>query len=127
MEMQFLSKLVIKHYTYGTTQASYKFHEAVPGVYLIQFESDEDNALDEPSCEYSVTKSTTTSCTRAPLRGAGMGSSHQGLVSSLRSKPERELPAVSGDPLRVEQVLKKKYLLGFEPEVSSDKYRELFI
>ncbi|OWZ03011.1 hypothetical protein PHMEG_00025328 [Phytophthora megakarya] len=133
MEIKFLSKLVSEHaceliyeqYTYATTQGSYKFHEAVPGVYVIQFGLDEDNALDEPSCEYSVTKSTWV-CSCLFMASRLLPCRHvfyirkvlgfeniiptqmldsRWLLSSLRSKPERELPAVSGDPLRIEQVL----------------------
>ncbi|GMF54377.1 unnamed protein product [Phytophthora fragariaefolia] len=64
-EMDFLSKLVSEHacelvyeqYNFATTMAQYKFHEEVPGVYLIQCDTDDDGALDEPNSEYSVPKS----------------------------------------------------------------------
>ncbi|KAK1934612.1 Zinc finger SWIM domain-containing protein 3 [Phytophthora citrophthora] len=63
-EMDFLSKLVSEHacnlvyeqYDYATTAGKYKYHEAAPGVYLIQCNSVDDDAYDEPLSEYSVTK-----------------------------------------------------------------------
>ncbi|GMF55347.1 unnamed protein product [Phytophthora fragariaefolia] len=62
--MQFVSNLVSEHaceliydqYIYATTRAKYKYCETVPNMFLLQHEIDEEDALDEPRCEYSVTK-----------------------------------------------------------------------
>ncbi|GMF52109.1 unnamed protein product [Phytophthora fragariaefolia] len=63
-EMQFVSNLVSEHaceliydqYIYATTRAKYKYCEPVPNMVLLQHDIDGEDALDEPRCEYSVTK-----------------------------------------------------------------------
>ncbi|KAE9285248.1 hypothetical protein PF001_g21996 [Phytophthora fragariae] len=70
-EMQLLSNLISSHaceliyeqYVFATTRGKYKYKEAVPGVFLVQYVSDEEDALDEPTSTYSVMKSEwTCSC-----------------------------------------------------------------
>ncbi|KAE9169284.1 hypothetical protein PF004_g28229 [Phytophthora fragariae] len=63
-EMQLLSNLISSHaceliyeqYVFATTRGKYKYKEAVPGVFLVQYVSDEEDALDEPTSTYSVMK-----------------------------------------------------------------------
>ncbi|GMF50233.1 unnamed protein product [Phytophthora fragariaefolia] len=63
-KMQFISNLVSKHaceliyhqFTYAITRAKYKYCEPVPNMCLLQHDIDEEDVLDEPRCEYSVTK-----------------------------------------------------------------------
>ncbi|KAG6944167.1 hypothetical protein JG688_00017221 [Phytophthora aleatoria] len=63
-EMQFLSNLVSEHacelvyeqYAFATDRAKYKYCEPIPDVIFIQRASEEEDLLDEPLAEYSVTK-----------------------------------------------------------------------
>ncbi|ETI35094.1 hypothetical protein F443_18511 [Phytophthora nicotianae P1569] len=63
-EMQFVSNLVSEHaceliyeqYVYANTKGKYKYCEPVPDVYLLQHVCDDEDALDEPYSEYSITK-----------------------------------------------------------------------
>jgi hypothetical protein len=132
-EMEFLSKLVSEHacefvyeqYNFATTTPKYKFHEAVPGVYLIQCDADDEDALDEPRSEYSVTKSN-WSCSCLFMASRLLPYRHvffirralnfenviptqlldtRWLLSSLRV--ESELPQLSEEPFRVSRVLKE--------------------
>ncbi|ETP04501.1 hypothetical protein F441_18732 [Phytophthora nicotianae CJ01A1] len=106
-EMDFLSKLVSEHacelvyeqYNFVTITTKYNFHEAVPGVYFIRCDADDEDALDEPRSEYSVTKTDwTCSCLFMLLNS-------RWLLSSLRV--ESELPQLSEEPFRVSRVLKE--------------------
>ncbi|ETO63378.1 hypothetical protein F444_18879 [Phytophthora nicotianae P1976] len=105
--MDFLSKLVSEHacelvyeqYNFVTITTKYNFHEAVPGVYFIRCDADDEDALDEPRSEYSVTKTDwTCSCLFMLLNS-------RWLLSSLRV--ESELPQLSEEPFRVSRVLKE--------------------
>ncbi|KAE9135557.1 hypothetical protein PF007_g2497 [Phytophthora fragariae] len=62
-KMRFLSNLVSEHaceliydqYIFAITRAKYKYYEPVPNVFLLQHDCDEEDAIDEPRCKYSVT------------------------------------------------------------------------
>ncbi|EGZ19022.1 hypothetical protein PHYSODRAFT_301446 [Phytophthora sojae] len=49
-------ELIYEQYVFATTRGKYKYKEAVPGVFLVQYVSDEEDALDEPTSKYSVMK-----------------------------------------------------------------------
>ncbi|ETI37126.1 hypothetical protein PPTG_16250 [Phytophthora nicotianae INRA-310] len=61
--MQFVSNLVSEHaceliyeqYVYAPTKGKYNYYEPVPNVYLVQHDCDDEDALDEPKSEYSIT------------------------------------------------------------------------
>ncbi|GMF56100.1 unnamed protein product [Phytophthora fragariaefolia] len=104
-EIEFLSKLVSEHacelvfeqYQFATTTAKHNFHEAVPGVYLIQSASDEEDALDEPLSEYFALNFENIIPTQLL--------NSRWLLASLRV--ESELPQLCGESFRVSRVLKE--------------------
>ncbi|GMF26389.1 unnamed protein product [Phytophthora fragariaefolia] len=50
-------ELIFEQYSYAlSNRANYSFYEAIPGIYSAKNESEEDDAHDEPSIEYSVNK-----------------------------------------------------------------------
>ncbi|GMF21149.1 unnamed protein product [Phytophthora fragariaefolia] len=50
-------ELIFEQYSYTlSNRANYSFYEAVTGIDFVKNKSEEDDALDKPSVEYSVTK-----------------------------------------------------------------------
>ncbi|GMF38421.1 unnamed protein product [Phytophthora fragariaefolia] len=50
-------ELIFEQYSYTLSdREKYSFYEAVPGIYFVKNKSEEDDALNEPSVEYSVNK-----------------------------------------------------------------------
>ncbi|ETN07553.1 hypothetical protein PPTG_13415 [Phytophthora nicotianae INRA-310] len=145
-EMRHHAKLVSEHacelvyddYYFAITKAKYKFHEAVPGVFLIQHESDDEDALDESHSEYSLTKSD-WSCSCLFMTSRLLPSRHVFFIQkalrceniipthllnsrwlriSLRS--DAEVPQFTGEPFGVSRVLKESTTCWD----SSRKFRE---
>ncbi|ETN08659.1 hypothetical protein PPTG_22939 [Phytophthora nicotianae INRA-310] len=141
-EMQFLSRLVSEHaceliyeqYVYATTRAKYKIREPVPDLFLIQHTCDEEDALDEPNMEHSVTKRDwSCSCLfmssrllpcrhvfflRKTLRCENIIPTHvlnpRWLLASLRT--ETELPQLAGEAFGgVSDPAGVKCRVGFKP------------
>jgi len=63
-EMQFVANLVGEHacelifdqYEFAISRAKYTYYEPVPDMILIRHDSEDEDALDEPRAEYSVSK-----------------------------------------------------------------------
>ncbi|KAJ8579177.1 hypothetical protein ON010_g22 [Phytophthora cinnamomi] len=53
---EYACEVIYEQYVFATTRGNNKFHDAIPGVYLIQYDSDDEDALDDPRSEYSVMK-----------------------------------------------------------------------
>ncbi|EGZ29145.1 hypothetical protein PHYSODRAFT_246263 [Phytophthora sojae] len=143
-EMQLLSNLISSHaceliyeqYVFATTRDKYKYKGAVPGVFLVQYVSGEEDALDEPTSKYLVMKcDLTCSCMFMTSRllpcrhvfylGTALGFESiipaqllhpRWLLTTLRSSTDA--PQLPGAPFAVSSVLPELGQVGTRIESS---------